>query len=392
MPDAGRKIFWKTILGEMNMKILLLSQIAVVDYKYTYSLANALKACGNDIELVIDDKKDNEYCKCKCYNKFLTSRKDIGKIKKLVNYCSAYRFVVKKAIKEKFDVVHVQWFQFSPVDYYYLKKLKKSGIKIVVSVHDILPFNEKKYDMPFHKKIYGLCDEIIVQAKNNIKRFNELFPEDSKKVTFIPHGHFLDFADKHEKKESRARLNIPMDKTVLLFFGQIKKVKGVGVLLEAFGKLTQKRNDLYLVIAGSVWKDDFAPYQEIIDKYNLSDAQLKTDIHFIPDEKIGYYYSACDVAVLPYLDVYQSGVIQLVYAYGKPAIATAIAPFMEIVEDGVTGFLCTPNDADSLSNTIERAVENAKDYEVLGEAGRKRIEIKYSWKEIAEKIMELYYD
>ena len=68
------------------MKVLLLSQIAVVDYKYTYSLANALKACGNEIELVIDDKKDNEYCLCKCINKFLTSRKNIGKVKKLLNY------------------------------------------------------------------------------------------------------------------------------------------------------------------------------------------------------------------------------------------------------------------------------------------------------------------
>ena len=98
------------------MKVLLLSQIAVVDYKYTYSLANALKACGNEVELVIDDKKDNDYCQCKCINKFLTSRKDIGKGKKLFNYIETYQFIVKKAISEHFDVVHVQWFQFSPVD------------------------------------------------------------------------------------------------------------------------------------------------------------------------------------------------------------------------------------------------------------------------------------
>lgn len=372
------------------MKVLLLSQIAVVDYKYTYSLANALKACGNEVELVIDDKKDNEYCQCICTNKFLTSRKDIGKGKKLLNYIETYQFIVKKAVSEHFDVVHVQWFQFSPVDYYFLKKLKKYGIKVVVSVHDILPFNEKKYDMTFHKKIYGLCDHIIVQAETNIKRFDELFPEDSHKVTFIPHGHFLDFADKHSMEESRKHLNIPQDKTVLLFFGQIKKVKGVGVLLEAFGKLVQKRSDLYLVVAGSVWKDDFAPYQEIIDQHYLTDDQLKTDIRFIPDNEVGYYYSACDIAMMPYLDVYQSGVIQLVYAYGKPAVATAIAPFMEIVEDGITGYLCKPNDADSLAEAIERAVVEKQRFARLGEAGRKKIEIKYSWDDIAAKVTELY--
>ena len=372
------------------MKVLLLSQIVVVDYKYTYSLANALKACGNEVELVIDDKKDNDYCQCKCINKFLTSRKDIGKVKKLLNYVETYQFIVKKAISEHFDVVHVQWFQFSPVDYYFLRKLKNNGIKIVVSVHDILPFNEKKYDLTFHKRIYGLCNQIIVQAETNIERFDELFPEDSDKVNFIPHGHFLDFADKHGMEESRRHLNIPLDKTVLLFFGQIKKVKGVGVLLEAFGQLAQHRNDLYLVIAGSVWKDDFKPYQEIIKRNGLNDSQLKTDIRFIPDDEVGFYYSACDVAMMPYLDVYQSGVIQLVYAYGKPAVATAIAPFMEIVEDGVTGYLCQPNDVKSLEKAIGRAVAEKERFEKMGEAGRQKIAAKYSWDDIAKKVTELY--
>lgn len=372
------------------MKVLLLSQIAVVDYKYTYSLANALKACGNEVELIIDDKRDNEYCQCKCINKFLTSRKDISKGKKLLNYIDTYQFIVKKAISEQFDVVHVQWFQFSPVDYYFLKKLKNHGLKVIASVHDILPFNEKKYDMPFHKKIYGLCNQIIVQAETNIKRFNELFPEDSNKVSYIPHGHFLDFADKHGIEESRIYLNIPQDKTVLLFFGQIKKVKGVGVLLEAFGKLSQKRDDLYLVVAGSVWKDDFGPYKEIIDHYKLTDAQLKTDIRFIPDDEVGYYYSSCDIAVLPYLDVYQSGVIQLAYAYGKPAITTAIAPFMEIVKNGFTGFLFKSGDVEDLIKTIELAVKEKEKFVTLGEAGRQKIKERYSWQNIAERINELY--
>lgn len=372
------------------MKVLLLSQIAAVDYKYTYSLTNALKACGNEVELIIDDKKDNEYCQCKCYNQFLTSRKDISKVKKLTNYCSSYRFIVKKVIKEHFDIVHVQWFQFSPVDYYYLDKLKKHGIKIVASVHDILPFNKKKYDMPFHRKIYGLCDQIIVQAETNINRFNDLFPEDSNKVTFIPHGHFLDFAEIYDKSDSRKRLGIPNDKMAFLFFGQIKKVKGLGVLLEAFGKLMKERDDLFLVIAGSVWKDDFEPYQEIIDKYHLTDSQLKTDIRFVPDDEVRYYYSACDVAALPYLDVYQSGVIQLAYAYGKPAVATAIAPFMEIVDEGVSGFLCNPNDIDSLAKAMVKAVEHKGKLEKLGAAGRATIEKKYSWTDIAEKVTGLY--
>jgi glycosyltransferase involved in cell wall biosynthesis len=271
-----------------------------------------------------------------------------------------------------------------------LNKIRKHGIKVIVTVHDILPFNEKKYDMLFHKKIYGLCNKIIVQAETNIKRFDELFPDESRKVTFIPHGHFLDFADIHGKLESREYLNIPKDKTVFLFFGQIKKVKGVSILLEAFGKLAQKRNDIYLVIAGNIWKDDFALYQEMIDKYNLTNNQLKTDIRFIPDDEVGYYYSACDIATLPYLDVYQSGVIQLAYAYRKPAIVTAIAPFMEIVQDNVSGYVCMPNDVNSLMNALEKSAEEVHRYYELGENGHKKIAKKYSWNNIAKDITRLY--
>lgn len=372
------------------MKVLLLSQITRVNYKYTYSLANALKEQGNDVEIIIDDKEDNEYCKCKCINKFLTSRKDIGKVKKLKNYIETYKFIEKKIVEENFDVLHIQWLQFSPVDYKYLRRIKNKGIKIVITVHDILPFNEKIYDKYFHKKIYELCDQIILQAQTNMERFRRIFPKCSNKITYIPHGHFLDFADIHDKDEARNYLKVPKDKKIFLFFGQIKKVKGVGVLLEAFGKLCKKRDDVFLIIAGNVWKDEFTPYQEIINKYQLNEKELKTDIRFIPDDEIGYYYSACDIAVLPYLDVYQSGVIQLVYAYNKPAIATSIQPFMEIVEENKTGFLCKPNDSEDLMRVMEIALEKENAFEQYGINGRNKIKRMYSWDKIASDITRLY--
>jgi len=371
------------------MKVLLLSQIAVVDYKYTFSLANALRKQGNEVELVIDDKKDNDYCKCKCYNKFLTSRKDIGKVKKLLNYCSSYRFVVKKAVEEGFDIVHVQWFQFSPIDYHYLKKLKKRGVKLVVSVHDILPFNAKFYDLAYHKKIYALCDHIIVQAKSNIKRFDDMFPEDSKKVTFVPHGHFLDFAEKIDKTVSREHLGIPHDKKVFLFFGQIKKVKGVDVLLKAFADLVEKDKDAYLIIAGSVWKADFHECEEFIAAHDF-DGRLKTDIRYIPDEEVKYYYSAADVCVLPYTDVYQSGVIQLAYGYQKPVVCSNLPAFTQFVHEGETGFISEAGDPESLESAMMRALESGE-LEEIGKAGYELVKKTLNWDDLAKKIVNECY-
>ena len=372
------------------MKVLLVDQIAVINYKYTFSLANALRSMGNDVELVIDAKKNEGACECRCFNKFCTTRKDLGKIRKVVNYLVSLLFILRKAKCEKFELVHLQWVQFSPMDYLFIKVLKRNGKKIVMTVHDILPFNERKYDLFFHKKIYRMCNQIIVQARTNVDRFNKIFPEDSKKLNFVPHGHFLKFAENCPMESARKILGIPEQKMVFLFFGQIKKVKGVGILLESFGKLLRAFPNVYLVVAANIWKDDFGPYQKIIDDVGLTKENLKLDIRFVPDNEIPFYYSACDVAVLPYIDVYQSGVIQLAYAYKKAVVATAIPAFIEIVEHGKTGLLCKPNDVDSLYSALCEAVKNAADLNEWGNAGYKKIEKMYSWEKIAKQVSEIY--
>lgn len=372
------------------MKVLMIDQIAKVNYKYTFSLSNALKSNGVDIDLIIDLKDETENSICNRIKLFNTDEKNIGKYKKLINYISSYMKIVNIIKKGKYDILHAQWFIFSPIDYYFLNIIKKKyGIKLIITVHDILPFNQKFYDLRFHKKIYELADHIIVQAENNIKRFRELFENLSYKVIMIPHGHFLEYADVLDKNSARKHLNIDSNGLVMLFFGQIKKVKGVNILLEAFVEINKKYPNLKLILAGNPWKDDFSQYQKIIDDNNLGSV-IRTDIRYIKDEEIKYYYSASDICILPYLDVYQSGVIQLAYAYRKPVVATNIGAFKETVIDGKTGFLCEPGSINSLVNAIENAIKKMENLELMGEAGYKYVDKKYSWNSIAYKIINLY--
>ena len=73
------------------MKILLVDQIAKTTYKYTFSLAKALKKKGIDLTLAIDLKKNNEKCNFDVVNLFNTDEKNISKIKKAENYIFSYR-------------------------------------------------------------------------------------------------------------------------------------------------------------------------------------------------------------------------------------------------------------------------------------------------------------
>lgn len=372
------------------MKVLLLEQIAKVAYKYTYSLANGLTHTGIDVDLVIDQKPEDENCTCKKYRYFNTDEKNIGKLQKVRNYIQTYKKIEQLIATGEYDVLHSQWYIFSPVDFYFLSIFKKKyGIRYVATVHDILPFNEKFYDMYFHKKLYGLADSIILQAPGNVKRFVDLFPENKEKIHMIPHGHMLDYVEIVNQNDARKHLNIPNDKTVFLFFGQIKRVKGVDILLKAFLKLLKKRDDIYLVIAGSVWKADFSVCQEIIDRNDFKGC-LRTDIHYIPDDEVKYYYSATDVCVLPYTDVYQSGVIQLAYGYQKPVVSSDLQAFTQFVKEGETGFISKACDVESLTGAMDKAA-NSNQLVEIGKAGYELVKKTLNWDDLARKIVEDCY-
>lgn len=372
------------------MKALLIDQIVKVTYKYTFPLANGLKKSGVDVTLVIDQKKEKENCECRRVNLFTTDEKNIGKLNKLTNYIKSYKEIIRILSKDHYDIIHTQWYTFSPIDYHYLKLIKKKfGIRYVATVHDILPFNQKFYDMHFHKKLYDLADSIILQAPGNMDRFAKLFPEDKDKTHMIPHGHMLDYIEQVDKTEARKHLGIPQGKKVFLFFGQIKKVKGVDVLLRAFTNLVEKNKDAYLVIAGSVWKADFHECEEIISSHDF-DGRLKTDIRYIPDEEVKYYYSAADICVLPYTDVYQSGVIQLAYGYKKPVVCSNLLAFTQFVKEGETGFISVAGDSKSLEDAMQRALDSSS-LEDIGKAGYELVKKTLNWDELAKRIVNECY-
>uniref|UniRef100_UPI004038CDE0 glycosyltransferase family 4 protein n=1 Tax=Faecalibacterium prausnitzii TaxID=853 RepID=UPI004038CDE0 len=373
------------------MKVLLVDQIAKVNYKYTFPLANGLKKAGADVVLVIDQKAEKENCQCERVNLFNTDEKDIGKTQKMQNYIASYKKIGKMLEDGHYDVLHTEWYTFSPLDYFFLKKFKrKHKIKYVATVHDILPFNEKFYDMYFHKKLYALADSIILQAPGNMDRFAELFPDLKEKMHMVPHGHMLDYVEPADKEESRKRLGIPNDKLVFLFFGQIKKVKGVDILLKALLKLKDRYPEVCVIIAGSVWKADFSECQEIIDNNDLHDC-LKTDIRYIPDEEVKYFYSASDVSVLPYTDVYQSGVIQLAYGYKKAVVSSDLPAFTQFVKEGKTGYVSKAGDPDSLAQAMERAILDRERLSEVGQNGYNLVKQTLNWDDLAEKIVNECY-
>lgn len=371
------------------MKVLFVDQISTVNYKYSFSIIEKLK---KDINVIfVSDEKKFQGKGIVSYDYFKgTTSKEKNRIEKTIIYINAWRKILSLCKENKIDILHVQWFILSPVDLYFIKKIKKMGIRLVITVHDILPFNEKFYDYKSHEKIYSLADKIIVQAKPNIDRINSLFNGIYNKVTYIPHGNFMEHATIISKDEAKSLLGIDKDKKVILFFGQIKKVKGLDVLIKAFNEIIKKKDDVLLVIAGKVWGDDFSVYEKLINEVDCS--KIRCDIKYIPDEEISWYYCSADINVLPYREIYQSGVVHLAYAYEKPVIATNIGSFPEVIIDGDTGILVEKDNYKQLQDAIVSLIDNDDIMQYMGQRGKVHIEKNFSWDAITKEIEDIYYN
>ena len=185
-------------------------------------------------------------------------------------------------------------------------------------------------------------------------------------------------------------------KKVLLFFGMIKKVKGLDLLLTAFSRIIKRHSDIVLLIAGKSWKNDFSYYKKIIDKYNLSQHIIFTN-NFIPHNDVKYYYSAADLVVLPYKKIYQSGVLMMTLSYQKPALVSDLDPLNEIIEDGINGFVFKSEDHDSLFNKLDNIFLEKYDMKQINLNANLKIKNEFDWTNIGEltkslpKFIKLYF-
>jgi glycosyltransferase involved in cell wall biosynthesis len=105
-----------------------------------------------------------------------------------------------------------------------------------------------------------------------------------------------------------------------------------------------------LLIVGEFWRDK-QEYLAQIDRLGIAQDVVIVD-QYVPNEKVPIYFSAADVVVLPYIDVTQSGVVQLAFGFGVPVITTRVGGLPEVVVNGETGLLVTPCDSRLLAEAV----------------------------------------
>ena len=255
--------------------------------------------------------------------------------------------------------------------------------KTIVVIDNLIPHEKRFGDHLLNSYFVNSVDGFVAMSESV---FNDLsqFDADKKKVLGV-HPLYDNFGKAKSKEEAIENLGLEKNYKYILFFGIIRKYKGLDILLEAFADNRLRNQNLKLIVAGEFY-EDAKPYHDLIKQYNLADSVILAT-KFIPDEQVVDYFCTADIIVQPYKHATQSGVTQIAYHFEKPMLVTNVGGLNEIVPHNKVGYVCEPN-ANDVANHL--ADFFSKNKEVLFIEGVKEEKSKYSWDKMIENIKSLH--
>ena len=335
-----------------------------IDKPYVYGLATALMARGIALDIVGSDEVDSPDFHASATTRFLNLRGDQGEatlFEKVGRISRYYARLLRYAAGAQAGIFHILWNnRFQTLDRTLLMLYYKMlGKKVVFTAHNVNAARRDSKDSLLNRITlriqYRLADHIFVHTEKMKSELATDFGVPASKATVIPFG--INNAVPHTEltpAAAKSCLGIRPEQKVLLFFGRIGPYKGLEYLVDAFEKLVSKDETYTLVIAGKEKggaEEYLASIRARIQR-DFRPGSVIEKIEFIPDEDTEIYFKAADVLILPYTEVFQSGVLFLGYSFGLPVVATDIGSMSEGIAEGSTGLLCKTKDAADLARVI----------------------------------------
>lgn len=291
----------------------------------------------------------------------------------------SYHRTYRKIREWKPDVLIVRYWMswFAPSLGYITRRMKKH-CKVISILDNVVPHEPHFFDAPLTKYFLKgstgcvtLCDAVG----------EDLFKLKPDAVhASIQHPLYSHFGEKLGREVAEKKLGLEPGKKNLLFFGLIRTYKGLDILLEAFGKLDESYQ---LIIAGEPY-GSFDKYQQIIDRLPNKE-RIRTCLKYIKDSEVKDYFSAADLAVLPYRSATQSGISSVSYHFDVPMIVTDVGGLKETIGDRKTGIVAKDQSPEAIRTEIIRYFDTPS----LQEECKKNICLekdRLSWKSFTERL------
>jgi glycosyltransferase involved in cell wall biosynthesis len=259
---------------------------------------------------------------------------------------------------------------------------KRQQIRVIAVTHNIIP-HEKHAGWKFLTRYFlKSCDGFITMSSTVSDALAAFRPKAPS--AYIPHPIYNIFGERVSRQSAAEFLGLPPTMNYLLFFGLIRKYKGLELLLKAMPYIIQQIKDIKLIIAGEFYsgKEDY---------FNLiNELRIIEHVHivnrFIPSEEVKFFFSLADLVVQPYISATQSGITQIAYHFEVPMVVTDVGGLAELVPDGKVGYV-VPVDF----KQVARAVIDFFEFNRSGQFrdGLKEEKKKYTWANMVSGILEL---
>lgn len=376
-----------------------------VDRPYALSLAMQLVSRRIDLDFVASDELDCPELRNTRGVNFLNLRGDqrtnVAFARKVSRTCAYYARLIDFAARTNSRVFHVLWnnkfelFDRTLLMLYY-KALRK---KIVLTAHNVNTAKRDSKDTLLNRLSLGvqyrLADHIFVHTGKMKAELVTDFGVDSTRVTVIPFGINNQIpCTNMTSEEAKQRIGIRSGEKTILFFGKIRPYKGLEYLVSAFLDLATRSEEYHLIVAGMPGKGQEKYWGSILEQIcnHVYSNRVLIRASYIPDDEVESYFKASDLLVLPYRNVYESGVLFLGYNFGLPVLAADVGSVRSEIIEGETGFLIKPEDSRDLAETIERyfASDLYKNLRNRREQIRSFAERRHSWDLVGE-MTEIVY-
>ena len=255
--------------------------------------------------------------------------------------------------------------------------------KTIVVIDNLIPHEKRFGDHLLNSYFVNSVDGFVAMSESV---FNDLsqFDADKKKVLGV-HPLYDNFGKAKSKEEAIENLGLDKNYKYILFFGIIRKYKGLDILLEAFADNRLKNQNLKLIVAGEFY-EDAKPYHDLIKQYNLADSVILAT-KFIPDEQVVDYFCTADIIVQPYKHATQSGITQIAYHFEKPMLVTNVGGLAEIVPHNKVGYVTSQNPQDIADAILDFFQQNKEAQFIKGVKEEKK---KYSWDIMVSNIKKIH--
>lgn len=299
-------------------------------------------------------------------------------------------FRLKHFIKKRgYSTIHYNLLVFPALDFLFMRWLRKQGVAVVVTVHNIKPHDSGKVSK-YLTYAYRQADHLITLSNHVKQMLTSEAGVSADKITVIPHGGLDGYMPKvsHVGKDVLPE-RFPLNSPLVVCLGGIRPYKGIPDLLCAWPKVIHEIPDVRLVIAGQLRENCRAEVLSALKDLGEVTSTVFTDFNFLSCEKYQFYLQAATVLVQPYRSASQSGNTVQAYECGVPIVCTRVGGLAEMIVEGQTGAIAEPGDVRGLAEAIISVLKANVGGEMAAYCKRLAKE-RFSWLSITRSLCEVY--